>query len=152
MAEAQRQMLSPPPAPAIEGLLRHEPSPNEGGDGRELATPQGLTDVVAHAEATKAQAEAQVKWITEHNTTLDGQGYKMARYHQERAVEETPVRAFLRQAMAEARLAPDPEQLEEGLTAAIATWRTARADKGLVLPGEKGWEAARPCSTPSTAP
>jgi hypothetical protein len=85
MQEVQQQMLAPPPADTVDGLLTHNPAPNEGGTGQELATSDGLKGMVAHAEATKKQAEKRVKWIQKHTLTLGGQVSQLACFHQEQA-------------------------------------------------------------------
>ena len=85
MRKTQEKLLSPPPADRVDGVLAHDPSPNEGATGLELATEKGLRDMVAHAEATKIRAEKHIGWINRHTKTLGRLTYQMARHHQEHA-------------------------------------------------------------------
>jgi len=85
MAETQRVMLAPPPRATPVGALAHQPAPNAGGDGRELATEGGLRDMTAYAASMKEQAEHRVTWISKHTKKLGEQTHQLAMFHQEQA-------------------------------------------------------------------
>lgn len=85
MAETQRAMLAPPPRATPVGALAHQPAPNTGGDGRELATEDGLRDMAAYAASMKEEAEQKVAWISKHTEKLGEQTHQLAMFHQERA-------------------------------------------------------------------
>lgn len=61
----------------------------------------------------------------------------------ERDLAEAPLREYLRQAVAVARIAHDPENLEAAITDALATARAARRDRRAPEPDNTGFAAYR---------
>lgn len=86
MRLTQQAMSEPPPDVAPAGLLGQQPALNKGGaTGQELATGEGLKDVIAHADAVRERTATHLSWIQKHSEELGQQATSMARYHQEKA-------------------------------------------------------------------
>ena len=86
MRMTQQAMSTPPPDAAPAGLLGQQPALNKGGaTGQELATGEGLKEVIAHTDAIRERTATHLSWIQKHSEELGQQATSMARYHQEKA-------------------------------------------------------------------
>lgn len=86
MRLTQQAMSEPPPDASPAGLLGQQPALNKGGaTGNELATGEGLKDVIAHTDAIRERTATHLAWIQGHSAELGQQASSMARYHQEKA-------------------------------------------------------------------
>lgn len=128
----------------VEVPLEHEYKPREIS-GRMYLDKHAMADVLVLDRLHAADLTYYLTSRTERRRyNLYVELFQVARaWVAERDRAEAPLRDYLRQAVAEARISHDPESLEAAITDALATARAARRDRRAPDPGNTGFPAYR---------